>query len=194
MTTTNPKVDAYIGRINKWREESERLRTILLDSQLTEELKWGKPSYAYQGGNLAIIQGFKEYCAVMFFKGALLKDANHLLVAPGASQAGRQLRFTSVAQIIEMGPVIKAYINEAIELEKAGLQVEMKKTSDYPVPEEFQKRLDENPALKEAFESLTPGRQRGYIFYFSSAKQSSTRQARVDKNIPRIMDGLGLND
>jgi uncharacterized protein YdeI (YjbR/CyaY-like superfamily) len=194
MATTDPRVDAYVGRQKRWREETEGLRAILLEGPLTESLKWGKPCYAFEGGNVAIIQGFKDYCAVMFFKGALLKDPKGLLRAPGASQAGRQLRFASAGEITRRAPTIRAYLKEAIAVEKAGLRVVRKETSAYPVPEELQRRLDDDPALKRAFEALTPGRQRGYLFFFASAKQSKTREARIEKAVPRILAGKGLND
>ncbi len=191
----NPKVDEFISKGQKWQGEFEKLRTIALDCLLTEELKWGNPCYTFQKSNIVIIQGFKEYCALMFFKGALLKDANHILIKMGKhTQAGRQIRFTNVQEIEEMEPILKAYIYEAIEVEKAGLEVKYKKTSDYKIPEEFQKKLDEIPALKRAFEALTPGRQRAYIIYFSQPKQSKTRESRVEKSVQQILAGKGLND
>lgn len=191
----NPKVNEYLSTVQKWREEMKKLRTIILDCQLTEELKWGKPCYTFQKSNIVIIQGFKEYCAIMFFKGALLKDAKNILIKPGKStQAGRQIRFTNAREIVEMEPILKAYIHEAIEVEKAGLKVNFKKTSDFKIPEEFQVKLDEIPALKTAFGALTPGRQRAYIYYFSSAKQSKTRESRVEKYVQKILNGKGLND
>lgn len=194
MDRTNPEVDEFIGRARKWQQETQKLRTILLDRQLTEELKWYKPCYAFQNSNVAIIQGFKEYCALMFFKGALLSDPNGILTKPGEdTQAGRQIRFTSAREIVEMEPILKAYIDEAIEVEKAGLQVAFKE-NPRPVPEEFQNRLDEIPALKTAFDALTPGRQRAYIFYFSAPKQSKTRKSRVEECMPQILNGKGLND
>jgi uncharacterized protein YdeI (YjbR/CyaY-like superfamily) len=191
----NPKVDEFMSKEQKWREEFEKLRTICLDRGLTEEFKWGKPCYTFQKNNIAILQGFKEYCALMFFKGALLHDPDGVLIKPGEhTQAGRQIRFTNVREIAEMEPILKAYISEAIEVEKAGLEVDLKKTTEYTIPEEFQKELDERPALKAAFEALTPGRQRAYILYFSAPKQSKTRVSRVEKHMPRILDGKGLND
>jgi uncharacterized protein YdeI (YjbR/CyaY-like superfamily) len=191
----NPKVDEYLSRTIKWQEEMEILRRIILDCGLTEELKWGKPCYTFQKSNVVIIQGFKEYCAIMFFKGALLKDANRTLIKPGKStQAGRQIRFTKAQEIVEMESILKTYIHEAIEVEKAGLKVNFKKTSDFKIPEEFQTKLDEMPALKTAFDGLTPGRQRAYIYYFSTAKQSKTRESRVERYIQKILDGKGLND
>ena len=178
----------------QWHEEFETLRSIVLDCQLTEELKWYQPCYTLQGKNVALIHGFKEFCALLFFKGALLKDTRHLLVTPGQHQAARQIRFTNVREIAKMKPILKAYIQEAIEVEKAGLKVKLKKTSDFRIPDEFQNKLDEIPALKTAFRALTPGRQRGYIFHFSQPKQSKTRDARVEKCMPRILNGKGLND
>jgi uncharacterized protein YdeI (YjbR/CyaY-like superfamily) len=190
----NPKVDEYLSKTKKWREEMEKLRMIILESGLTEELKWGKPCYTFQKSNVVIIQGFKEYCAIMFFKGALLKDADGVLIMPGKStQAGRQIRFTTAKEISEMESILKAYIHKAIEVEKAGLKVNFKKTSDFKIPEEFQNKLDEIPALKTAFDELTPGRQRAYLYYFSTAKQSKTRESRVEKYIPHILNGKGLN-
>jgi uncharacterized protein YdeI (YjbR/CyaY-like superfamily) len=190
----NPKVDAYLSKAKKWREEAKKLRRIILACGLTEELKWGKPCYAFQESNLLIIQGFKEYCALMFCKGALLKDAKGILKKPGENtQAARQVRFTHVREIVDMAPVLKAYIYEAIAAEKAGLKVNFKKNPE-PIPEEFQNKLDQNRALKTAFEALTPGRQRGYILYFSAAKQSKTREARVEKCRRQILNRKGLND
>jgi uncharacterized protein YdeI (YjbR/CyaY-like superfamily) len=171
------------------------LRKIILDCGLTEELKWGHPCYTFQKSNIVLIHGFKEYCALLFFKGALLKDANGILVQQTENvQAGRQIRFTNVREIVEMEPILKTYISEAIEVEKAGLEVDYKKTSEFKIPEEFQKKLDEIPALKTAFDALTPGRQRGYILYFSGAKQSKTRESRVEKCMRQILNGKGLND
>jgi uncharacterized protein YdeI (YjbR/CyaY-like superfamily) len=191
----NPKVDAFLSRADKWQEEFEKLRMIVLDCQLTEELKWGNPCYTFQNSNVVLIHGFKEYCAMLFFKGALLQDAGGILIQQTENvQAGRQIRFTNVKQITEIENLLKAYIYEAIEVEKAGLKVELKKTTEYNVPEEFQQKLDEMPALKTAFESLTPGRQRAYLFYFSQPKQSKTREARVEKCIPQILRGKGLDD
>jgi uncharacterized protein YdeI (YjbR/CyaY-like superfamily) len=190
----NPKVDAFLSKAEKWQKEFRKLRKIILDCGLTKELKWRLPCYTFQKSNIAIIQGFKEYCALMFFKGVLLKDTNGILVRPGETQAGRQIRFTSVREIAELEPILKAYIHEAIEVEKAGLKVSFRKTVEYTIPEEFQTKLDENPALETAFDALTPGRQRAYILYFSSAKQSKTRESRVEKYIPQILEGKGLND
>jgi uncharacterized protein YdeI (YjbR/CyaY-like superfamily) len=194
MTTRNDRVDAYLSKATQWRQEFRTLRAICLASGLTEELKWRLPCYTFQGNNVAIIQGFKEYCALMFFKGSLLKDPRHILVAPGASQAARQARFTDPGEIDRLEPVLKAFIREAVQLEKAGRQVQLKQTSDFKIPEEFQTQLDKNRALKTAFQALTPGRQRGYLFYFSQPKQSGTREARVAKSIPQILRGKGLND
>ena len=194
MNRMNPKVDVFLSKAKKWREEMEKLRTIILDCGLTEELKWGAPCYTFQKSNIVIIQGFKEYCALMFFKGALLNDPNGILIKPGENtQAGRQIRFTNVREIVEMEPILKAYIYEAIEVEKAGLKVDFKKNTE-TIPEEFQRKLDELPALKTAFEALTPGRQRAYILYFSAPKQSKTRESRVEKCMQQILNGKGLND
>jgi uncharacterized protein YdeI (YjbR/CyaY-like superfamily) len=195
MDRMNPKVDEFMSKAKKWREEFEKLRMICLDCGLTEELKWGKPCYTLEKSNIAILQGFKEYCAIMFFKGALLHDPNGILVKPGKNtQAGRQIRFTNVREVADKEPTLKAYISEAIEVEEAGLEVDLKETAEFTVAEEFQNKLDAMPALKTAFEALTPGRQRAYLLYFSSAKQSKTRVSRVEKCIPKILDGKGLND
>lgn len=191
----NPKVDWYFTKAEKWKEESEKLRTIILDCGLTEELKWGKPCYTFQESNIIIMQGFKEYCALLFVKGALLKDSKGILIQQTENvQAARQIRFTSLREIVEMERVIKAYVNEAVEVEKSGAEITYKKTSEFKMPEEFQKKLNEDPALKTAFEALTPGRQRGYLLYFSGAKQSKTREARLEKCIPQILKGKGLDD
>ena len=195
MNSMNPKVDAYLRRSKKWQKEFEKLRMIVLDCHLTEELKWGQPCYTFQKKNIVVIHGFKEYCAFLFFKGALLKDAEGILIQQTENvQAARQIRFTNVREIAQMEPILKAYIHEAIEVEKAGLKVKLKKTSDFPIPEEFQKKLDAIPALKTAFDALTPGRQRSYIFYFSAPKQSKTRASRVEKCMQQILNGKGLND
>jgi len=186
----NPKVDEYLAKAKKWQEEFEKLRMIILDCGLTEELKWGKPCYTFQKSNIVIIQGFKEFCALLFCKGALLKDPNGILKKFGW-QAARRIPFTNVREIVEMEPILKAYIHEAKE--KAGLKVEVKKKPE-PVPRELQNKLDEIPALKTAFDALTPGRQRGYILYFSGAKQSKTRESRVEKCMQQILNGKGLND
>ena len=191
----NPKVDAYFSNAKKWQKELQKLRRILLDCQLTEELKWGKPCYAFDRRNMIVILSLKEHCALLFFKGALLKDSNGILIKPGENtEAGRQIRFTNIREIVEMETVLKAYIHEAIEVEKAGLEVKFKKITELKIPEEFQKKLDEIPVLKTAFDALTPGRQRGYIFYFSAPKQSKTRESRVEKCMQQILDGKGLND
>ena len=177
----NPKVDVYISTDKKWQEELKKLRTIILDCQLTEELKWGVPCYTFQNSNIVLMHVFKEYCALLFVKGALLKDANGILIQQTENvQAARQIRFTNVREIVEMEPILKAYIHEAIEVEKAGLKVNFKKTTEFNMPEEFQNKLDEIPALKTAFDALTPGRQRAYLLYFSAPKQSKTRVARVE--------------
>ncbi len=190
----NPKVDFFF-KAKKWQEEFKKLRTIILDCELTEELKWGVPCYTFENSNIVLIHGFKEYCAILFVKGALLKDAKGILIQQTKNvQAARQIRFTNVREIVKMESILKAYIHEAIEVEKAGLKVNFKKTSEFIIPEEFQKKLDEIPALKDAFEALTPGRQRQYIFYFSAPKLSKTRESRVEKSIELILDGMGLND
>jgi uncharacterized protein YdeI (YjbR/CyaY-like superfamily) len=191
----NPKVDFFFNKAKQWQEEFEKLRMIVLDCGLTEELKWGCPCYTFQKSNIVLIHGFKEYCALLFFKGALLKDADGILIQQTRNvQAARQIRFTNVRQIVKMKPILKAYIHEAIEVEKAGLKVNFKKTSEFKVPEEFQNKLDEIPPLKTAFDALTPGRQRAYLFYFSQPKQSKTREARVEKCMQQILIGKGLND
>ncbi len=191
----NPKVDWYFTKAKKWQPEIEQLRPMVLDCGLTEELKWGVPCYTFQKSNIVLIHVFKEYCALLFFKGALLKDAQAILVQQTENtQAARQIRFTSVREIIEMEPVVKAYIYEAIEVEKAGLKVDFKKTTEFTIPEEFQSKLDGNPALKTAFEALTPGRQRGYMLHFSAPKQSKTREARVEKSIEQILQGKGWDE
>jgi len=183
-----------LAEAEKWREETEKLRMISLDCGLTEELKWGKPCYTFQESNVVIIQGFKEYCALMFCKGALLKDPHGILKKPGEStQAARQVRFTQVREIVERKAILKAYIAEAMAAEKAGLEVNFKRNPE-PIPEELQKKMKENPALKAAFAALTPGRQRGYVLYISAAKQSKTREARVEKYRQRILQGKGIND
>ncbi|WP_070119386.1 YdeI/OmpD-associated family protein [Bacillus marinisedimentorum] len=189
----NPKVDEFLTKEKKWREEFEKLRTILLDCQLAEELKWGVPCYTFQSKNIALIHGFKNYCAILFFKGVLLKDNHDILIQQTENvQASRQIRFTNMQQIDEMETILIDYINEAIEVEKSGLEVEFKK--DAEIPQELQKKFDENPELKTAFESLTPGRQRAYILYFSKPKRPKTRESRVEKYMQHILDGKGLND
>ena len=191
----NPKVDFYFNKAKKWQEELEKLRMIVLDCGLTEELKWGVPCYTFQKSNIVLIHVFKEYCAVLFFKGALLNDTNGILIQQTENvQAARQIRFTNVREIVEKESILKAYIYEAIEVEKAGLKVDFKKTTEFIIPEEFQNKLDEIPALKTAFDALTPGRQRAYIFYFSQPKQSQTRKSRVAKCMQQILKGKGLND
>ena len=191
----NPKVDEFLGKEKKWHEEFKKLRQVILDCQLTEELKWGQPCYTLDGKNVVLMHGFKEYCALLFIKGALLKDTEGLLIQQTENvQAGRQIRFTNIQEIYRLEASLKAYIQEAIEVEKSGLNVEMKKNSDFAIPVEFQDMLDGHPTLKDAFFALTPGRQRAYIFYFSQPKQSKTRESRVDRCIPRILDGIGLDD
>lgn len=190
----NPKVDVWLNKAEKWRRELEKLRSLLLDSQLTEEWKWGKPCYTFQGKNLMMIYGLKESCAIAFFNGALLKDVRGILIKPGPNtQAGRWIKFTHLREIVEKETILRAYIDESLAAEKAGLKVSYKKSPE-PVPEELQTRLDKIPSLKTAFAALTPGRQRGYILYFSAAKQSKTREARIEKCMPRILKGKGLND
>ena len=191
----NPKVDWYFTKAKQWRNEIVRLREIILGCDLAEELKWGCPCYTFEGKNIVLIHVFKEYCAVLFFKGALLKDPKGILVQQTENvQAARQVRFTGVREIDKLEKTLKAYIYEAVRVEEAGLKVEFNRTKEFSVPEEFQARLEKNRALKTAFESLTPGRQRGYILYFSGAKQSKTRESRVEKCIPQILDGKGLED
>lgn len=195
MAETNPKVDWFFDKDTQWQQAYRKLRTILLGCGLSEELKWGVPCYTLDGQNVVLIHGFKEYCAVLFFKGVLMKDFNAILVQQTANvQAGRQIRFTSAAQVEEMKHVLKAYVEDAIAVEKSGQEVEFKKTEEFPMPLEFQVQLDELPELKTAFEALTPGRQRGYLLHFSSAKQAKTRESRVEKCIPKIMEGKGLDD
>lgn len=191
----NPKVDFYFEKNDKWRDELEQLRRIVLDCDLVEELKWGVPSYTFEERNIVLIHDFKEYCALLFFKGALLKDTHGILIQQTDNvQAARQIRFTNVQEIMDLEQVIKAHIYEAIEVERAGLKVPLKKTKEFPVPEEFRQKLDEDGRLKTAFEALTPGRQRGYLLHFSSPKQAKTRESRVEKYIPYILAGKGLND
>jgi len=191
----NPKVDEFLSKTKKWKEEFEKLRNIVLDCELTEEFKWMHPCYTFEKKNIVLIHGFKEYCALLFFKGALLHDAHGILIQQTENvQAGRQIRFTNVREIVEMETILKAYIHEAIEVEKAGLKVNFKKNTEFIIPEELQNKFDEIPALKTAFEALTPGRQRAYILYFSEPKQSKTRESRVEKCIQRILNGKGLND
>ena len=195
MNKMNPKVDEFLSNTEKWREEFEKLRTIILDCQLTEELKWGVPCYTFDKSNIVLIHGFKDYCAILFVKGALLKDPGGILITQTENvQSARQIRFTNVDEIVELEHILKSYINEAIEVEKAGLKVDYKKTAEFNMPVEFQHKLDEIPALKAAFETLTPGRQRAYLLYFSAPKQSVTRQSRIEKYMQPILNGKGLND
>jgi uncharacterized protein YdeI (YjbR/CyaY-like superfamily) len=194
-TKANPKVDVFLSTADKWRAEIKKLRTILLGFPMTEELKWSKPCYAFQGSNVVIIVPLKASCSLLFCKGALLKDGKGILTKPGENtQSARWLRFASVREIGAMRSVLKAYVQEAIEAEKAGLKVYYKKTSEYKIPEELQNKMAENPALRAAFKALTPGRQRAYLLYFSAAKQSKTRESRVEKCTRQILKGKGLND
>ena len=191
----NPKVDWFFYKDSKWQKEYEKLRTIMLDCGLIEELKWGCPCYTFENTNIVLIHGFKEYCAILFFKGALLNDPNGILIQQTKNvQSARQIRFTNIREIVKMEKILKAYVYEAIEVERAGLKVKLKKTSDFKIPAEFQKRLTKSTALKKAFDALTPGRQRAYIFYFSQPKQSKTRESRVEKYLKQILEGKGLND
>jgi len=191
----NPKVDWFFDKATQWQKEFEKLRSIILDCGLNEELKWGQPCYTYENRNIVLIHGFKEYCAPLFFKGALMGDANGILIQQTENvQSARQIRFTNVKEIAKLEKALKAYIYEAIEVEKAGLKVAYKKTADYKMPEEFQKKLNKSATLKKAFEALTPGRQKAYIFYFSQAKQAKTREARVEKYLKQILLGKGLED
>jgi len=195
MNTMNPKVDFFFDKPSKWQKEYEQLREIVLDCGLKEELKWGCPCYTFEKKNIIVIHGFKEYCALLFFKGALLKDDAHILIQQTEHvQSARQVRFTNVKEIVKLEKTLKAYVYEAIEVEKAGLKVKLKKISEYSIPQEFQNRLDKNKALKTAFNALTPGRQRSYLFYFSQPKQSQTRESRIEKSIQQILDGKGLNE
>ena len=194
-SSANSKVDFYFVKAKKWQKELEKLRTIVLDSPLTEELKWGCPCYTIEEGNIVLIHVFKEYCALLFFKGALLKDGRGVLIQQTKNvQAARQIRFTNVGEIASMKSVLKAYIYEAVEVEKAGLKVTLKKTAEYKIPSEFQNKLNKSSALRTAFGALTPGRQRAYIIYFSAPKQTKTRELRVEKYMRHILDGKGLND
>ena len=191
----NPKIDWFFAKDTQWQKEYEKLRKIVLDCGLIEELKWGCPCYTFENANIVLIHGFKEYCAFLFFKGALLNDPNGILIQQTKNvQSARQTRFTNVREIVKMEKILKAYVYEAIEVERAGLKVKLKKTSEFKTPEEFQKRLDKSTALKKAFDALTPGRQRAYIFHFSQAKQSKTREARVEKYLKQILAGKGLDD
>lgn len=191
----NPKVDVFISKANQWQEEYKKLRMIILDCQLTEELKWGVPCYTFQNKNIVLMHGFKEYCALLFVKGALLKDVQgHLIQQTENVQAARQIRFTNVREIVELQSILKAYIFEAIEVEKSGLKLNYKKTAEFNYPEEFINKLEEVPGLQDAFEALTPGRQRAYLLYFSAPKQSKTRESRIEKSMQPILNGIGLND
>lgn len=191
----NPKVDWFFDKATQWQEEYEKLRIICLDCGLTEELKWGQPCYTLNNANIVLIHGFKEYCALLLFKGALLNDPNGILIQQTENvQSPRQIRFTSAKEIVKLEPVLKAYIHNAIDVEKAGLKLELKKTKDFAVPEEFQTKLDGSPVLKAAFEALTPGRQRNYLFHFSKPKLAKTREERVEKAIPLILSRKGLDD
>ena len=195
MNNINPKVDWFFAKDTQWQKEYEKLRKIILDCGLIEELKWGCPCYTFENTNIVLIHGFKEYCALLFFKGALLNNPNGILIQQTKNvQSARQIRFTNAREIVKMEKILKAYVFEAIEVERAGLKVKLKKTSEFKIPEEFQKRLDKSATLKKAFDALTPGRQRAYIFYFSQAKQSKTREARVEKYIKQILNGKGLDD
>jgi len=195
MSAMNPKVDFYFSKADKWQEAIEKLRPIVLECGLNEELKWGCPCYTDGKSNIVLIHVFKEYCALLFFKGALLQDTHGMLIQQTANvQAARQIRFTDAKELTKKKAILKAYIFQAMEVEKAGLKVELKKTTEYAVPAEFQQRLDKNAALRKAFAALTPGRQRAYLMHFGAAKQSKTRTERVEKYIPQIMKGLGLND
>jgi uncharacterized protein YdeI (YjbR/CyaY-like superfamily) len=191
----NPKVDFFFIEAKQWQEEYKKLRTIILDCGLNEEYKWMHPCYTFQESNVVLIHGFKEYCAILFIKGALLKDANGILIQQTENvQAGRQVRFTNVQEIVKLEPILKAYIQEAVEVEKAGLKVNYKPAAEFATPEEFINKLEAVPGLQDAFEALTPGRQRAYLLYFSAPKQSKTREARIEKYIPQILNGKGLND
>ncbi len=195
MKNTNPKVDWFFNKASKWQKEYEQLRRIALDCGLKEELKWGCPCYTFENANIVLIHGFKEYCALLIFKGVLLKDPKGILIQQTKNvQSGRQIRFAGNSEIVSQKAVIKSYIREAIEVEKAGLKIQFKTTSEYGIPEELEEKLKNNPSLKKAFYKLTPGRQRAYIYYFSQPKLSATRAARIEKYIPQILNGLGIND
>jgi uncharacterized protein YdeI (YjbR/CyaY-like superfamily) len=195
VQNTNPKVDAYLSKIKTWKDESVKLREIILDCDLTEDYKWMHPCYTVNGKNVVLIHGFKEYCAIMFLKGSLLKDPHGILIQQTNNvQGGRQIRFTNLEQIIEQEEILKAYIREAIEVEQAGLKVEKKEVEQFAVPEELQQQFAANPAFQEAFEALTPGRQRAYLYHFSQPKQSKTKTSRIEKCMQPIMEGKGLND
>ncbi|HLZ89720.1 MAG TPA: DUF1801 domain-containing protein [Puia sp.] len=191
----NPRVDFFFDKASKWQEEYEKLRMLLLDCGLNEELKWGCPCYTFQKSNIVLIHGFKDYCALLFFKGALLRDPDGILIQQTENvQVARQIRFTSVKEIGKMATILKAYVYEAIEVDKAGVQVKLKKTAEFSVPEEFKRKLDKTPALKKAFNALTPGRQRGYLLHFSAPKLAKTRESRIEKCMPLILKGKGLDD
>lgn len=195
MSRMNPKVDFFFRKADQWQAEYEKLRAIILDCDLSEELKWGCPCYTFEGSNIVLIHGFKEYCALLFMKGALMPDPNGILIQQTANvQSSRQIRFTALQEIVEMEPTLKAYIAEAVAVEKSGLEVEFKPTEEFPYPEEFIDKLEEVPGLQDAFEALTPGRQRGYLLHFAGAKQSKTRLSRIEKYVPHILDGKGIND
>jgi uncharacterized protein YdeI (YjbR/CyaY-like superfamily) len=195
MNKTNPKVDFFFSKGKPWQEEFEKLRTIILGCGLTEELKWGVPCYTFEKSNIVLIHGFNEYCAILFVKGVLLKDAQGILIQQTENvQSARQIRFTHVREIVAMEAILKAYILEAIEVEKAGLKVNYKKASEYSMPEEFINKLEAVPGLQDAFEALTPGRQKGYLYFFSAPKLSKTREARIEKYVPQILNGKGIND
>lgn len=195
MNEMNPKVDFFFKKAEKWQAEYEKLRIIVLECGLSEELKWGVPCYTFQGSNVVLMHGFKEYCALLFVKGALLNDPNGILIQQTENvQSARQVRFTNLQQIVDLEPVLKAYIAEATEVEKSGLKIEFKKTTEFPMPEEFINKLEEVPGLQDAFEALTPGRQRAYLLYFSQPKQAKTRESRIEKYIQKILEGKGLDD
>lgn len=195
MNSMNPKVDWFFEKETKWQKEYEKMRTIVLNCGLTEQLKWGCPCYTFENRNIVLIHGFKEYCAYLFFKGALLNDSNGILIQQTENvQAARQIRFTNVKEIVKQEKILKAYIYEAIEVERAGLKVKLKKTTEFKMPAEFKTRLDKSKTLKKAFEELTPGRQRAYLLYFSQAKQTKTCEARIEKYTKHILNGKGLND
>lgn len=195
MDGMNPKVDFYFSKAEKWQAELAKLRTIVLDSPLTEELKWGVPCYTFQKSNIVLIHVFKEYCALLFVKGALLMDPKGILIQQTENvQSARQVRFANFREVVELEPILKAYINEAIQVEKAGLKVNYKKATEFSIPDEFLSKLEDNPELDAAFYALTPGRQRAYLLYFSAPKQSKTRESRVEKSLPQILAGKGLSD
>ncbi len=194
-TVTNPKVDVYFSRRDSWQEEFTRLRRILLDTGLSEDLKWGEPCYTLDGANIVLIHGFKDYCALLFFKGALMSDTAGVLIQQTKNvQAARQIRFTNADEISGMENVLKAYVAEAAEIERSGAKIDFKGTDEFAVPEEFQAKIDSTPSLKTAFEALTPGRQRAYLLHFAQPKQAKTRESRIEKAMPQILAGKGLND